>query len=310
MMSRRSRRLDRPSATLAALLVCAAGAAAGCSDSSYEDAPSRSGYGGGGKRMPNACGSAMSLVLLTTREALEREAGADASRLSVRVCIDSSCEDMQLDAAYPWVENDQAALAFDLTLDGLDPLAGTHLAAVSVYASGQKAPYFTDVREFSYSPTGGCRGFSCSTCPPSSLAFEMPGAAPQEPCASELVVSVQADEAFELASPTLFAEVCVDSICQEAKAFLPEALPPKGGLITVVVPLDAKLAAGGEHVVKLSLGYEAGSPLYADERLMSLDPGAIGCERDGEPDVVFSIDAEALPTQPTPRPLPGSGASE
>lgn len=310
MMFRRSRRLGQPSATLAALVLCAAGVAAGCSESSHEDAPARAGRGGGGDRTPSACSPIMSLVLLTTRDVLEREVDADASRLSVRVCVDSSCEDMQLDAARPWVENDQPALAFDLTLDGLDPLADTHLVAISVYAPGQKAPYFTDVQEFSYSPTGGCRGFACSTCPPSSLAFEMPAAVTPEPCASELVVSVQADETFQLASPTLFAEVCVDSTCQEAKAFLPDALPPKSGLVTVVVPLDAKLVAGGEHVVKLSLGYEVGSPLYADERLMSLEPSAIGCERDGEPDVVFSIDADALPTQPTPRPLPGSDASE
>ncbi|HEU4411520.1 MAG TPA: hypothetical protein VFS43_40115 [Polyangiaceae bacterium] len=248
---------------------------------------------------------------------MARDGGLNPSGLSVRLCLDARCEDRPLEAGRPTSDEKGApGLAFDLALDGLDPRRVDHLAAVSLYSPGQRAPLFTDVREFTFFSGGGCQGFDCGTfsCGPPVVAFDIPDdVAPAAPCGAgaggELVVAVRAEEALVLASPTLFAEVCVDSACREARVSVPEGQPAGGDLVTIVVPLGAQAFAGGEHVVKLALGYESGAPLYTDARLMSFDPGAL-CGREGEADVVFSINADALPTRPTPRPIPDAGTTE
>lgn len=311
----RSRR-SRPRSTLVAACLAAAGAGLGCSaeSSSY----GTSGFDPDGRARapepwapPAACPPLVNLTLRATVDAIAAGAGADPSALSVRLCVDSSCEDVPLLSGRPSREGDAPALTFDLPLDGADARASTHLAAVSVSAPGGRAPLFAAAREFSLGGEAACRGSVCSSCvPTTSLVFDVTLAAkPPEPCGGELVASVRAREALELASPTLFAEVCVDAFCHEAPVSFAASAVAAGESVDVVVPLGGRFGGPSERVVKLSLGYEPGAPVYSDARLLALDGAALGCDAAAAPDVVFELRAGALPAPegdtPAPPPRPG-----
>lgn len=312
MMSRFSRRSGLFPAMAAAAFALGA---AGCDDSSCEGAdaagPERVAPPGAPRSAP--CPPLVNVVLRTTREALAAAADEDPSRLAARICVDSRCEDLPLDAAQPSAEGGEPSLSFYLALEGVDARTGDHLAAVSVYVRDGRAPIFTAAREVSLAGSG-CVDRGCGTCGLTTLAFDVPPAAtPDAPCGRELVASVRADVPLGLASSTLFAEVCVADGCHGEAIVFEGAVAPAGELVEIAVPVDARRFAGQEQVVKLSLGYEPGAPIYTDARLLRLDPAALGCRAAGEPDVVFSITPDALATggsRPPPRPLPAAGGDE
>ncbi len=314
MNSLRSRAARCSPATFVAALFCAA-AASGCGESGCgTEAPPNGAWQGDDEpssRAPTtACPPLLSVLLRTSRGALARQAGVDPSGLSVRFCVDSSCEDLPLDAARAGFEGDQPVLAFDLALDDLDARAPTHLAALSIYAPGGVAPLFTAAREIYLESAGACSGSACSACPVNVVPFgvtpkgdEPPGGLPEpEACGGEVVASVRAEGVIALGATSLAAQLCVDELCREATLSFPRGVIAAGEFAELVLPLGARFDAGPEHVIKLSLGYEPGAPVYSEARLMPLDEiASLGCDRSGEPDVVFSIRPESLGTRPPPQ---------